>query len=46
MIANIVINVIIITIIIAIITVLGISIQSMNGLTIGMKNTKCSTASA
>lgn len=44
MIANIVIiNVIIIIIIIT--TVLGISMETMNGLTTGMKNTKCSAAS-
>lgn len=42
MIAN---NVIINVIIIIIITVLGISMKSMNGLTTGMKNTECSVAS-
>lgn len=41
MIAN---NVIINVIIIIIITVLGISMKSMNGLTTGMKNTECSVA--
>lgn len=39
-------NIVIINVIIIIIitTVLGISMETMNGLTTGMKNTKCSTA--